>query len=95
MLRFLLRLLEVIGCLSYNIFVQPFRFLNYISVSIVDVTFQIIPQTPPDYMIGSILTKIATENPLIWSFTSEIIDYVAPMIIIVTTVKFWKTFKPF
>lgn len=87
--------IEIIGCFSYNLFVQPFKLINLIGCEIIDVVIDIIPQTPSQYHIGSILQNIATNSPLMWSLSGSVVSIVGPMLLIVASVKFWKIFKPF
>ncbi|MGA8893839.1 MAG: hypothetical protein WB539_00875 [Planktothrix agardhii] len=87
--------IEIVGCFSYNLFVQPFKLINLIGCEIIDVVLAIIPQTPEQYHIGSILQNIATNSPLMWSLSGSVIGIIGPMLLIVASVKFWKIFKPF
>jgi hypothetical protein len=87
--------IEIVGCFSYNLFVQPFKLINLIGCQIIDVLLAIIPRTPAQYHIGSILQNIATNSPLMWSLSGSVVSIIGPMLLIIASVKFWKVFKPF
>lgn len=87
--------IEITRCFCYNLFVQPFKLINFIGCEIVDIVLEIIPQTPSNYHIGAILQNIATNSPLMWSLSGGIVSIVGPMLLIIGSVKFWKIFRPF
>ncbi len=87
-------LVDVVGCFCHNLFLAPIKFINHIGNDLIDLVLVIVPSTPEDFKIGSIATAMATEHPLMWKISGEIITTMTPMLMTVAFVKAWKIWRP-
>lgn len=87
--------LYTISCYLHNFFLFPIKFFNYLFMGLTDMVLVIIPSTPEYLKIGSILNAVATENPLMWKLSGELISALFPMVSILVLVKLWKIYRPF
>ena len=86
---------ETTACFIHNLAITPFNLVNYIFVGIVNTLLSIVPSTPEAFKIGNIMSAIATEQPLMWKISGEIVGTLTPMLLTLVLVKAWKIFKPF
>jgi hypothetical protein len=82
-------------CFFYIMLSTPFKFFNFILVSIFQSIINFLPSTPESYKIGNLLNQVASSNPMIWAISGEIVSFFGPILLIVAFAKSWKIFKPF
>ena len=86
---------EATACFLHNLAIAPIKFFNYLFVGVIQLILSIVPSTPEAFKIGNIMSAIATEQPLMWKISGEIVGTLTPMLLTLALVKAWKIFKPF
>lgn len=86
---------DSVQCFFYLMLTTPFKFFNFVFVSIFQSIIGFLPSTPEQYKIGTLLNQVASSNPMIWAISGEIVSFFGPILGIVAFAKAWKIFKPF
>lgn len=88
-------LLFTLICFAINVIAYPQGAINQFMVHVVDVTFLVLPSTPEDWKLASILADFAASNPHIgWGILWEIIQVPLGLLMMFLGVKVIQFVKP-